>query len=104
MAVDYHPHPERFLGTGSVFIAWTSAEVDPAGPYYWGYWDSFPELLPSIPLEEAPQTRSISEAVEWGRQRTVRVLIRPETDPDEFYWAGVGEPRDGDVALKRLSL
>jgi hypothetical protein len=61
-----------------------------------------PDLIPSIPLEEAPNTRSLDEAVAWGRQRTARVLIRPESDPGEYYWAGAGEPTCGDASSKRL--
>lgn len=43
-------------------------------------------------------------AVEWGRQRTRRVLIRPEADFGVHYFAGVGEPQGGDADLKRLAL
>jgi hypothetical protein len=42
--------------------------------------------------------------VEWGRERTPRVLVRPEHDPGEYYWAGTGEPEGADAALKRLLL
>jgi hypothetical protein len=59
--------------------------------------------VPGIPIEPMPPVRSLSEAVEWGRSRTPRVLIRPETDSGEYYWAGVGEPQGGDADLKRLA-
>jgi hypothetical protein len=49
-----------------------------------------------------PRTRSLEEAIEWGRQRTSRVLIRPESDPGEYYWAGVGEPKGSDADLNQL--
>ena len=102
VSIDYDPHPERYIGTGTAFIAWD--DDDGRDPHYFGYWDSMPDFIPSIPLEEAPRTRSLSDAVAWGRRRTPRVLIRPENDPDECYWAGSGEPQDGDADLKRLEL
>ncbi|MDP9226543.1 MAG: hypothetical protein M3P18_22430 [Actinomycetota bacterium] len=98
MTIDYHPHPEQFRGTGTVFIAW---EADEEG--YRGYWDSLPDGSPK-PLEAMPRTRSIREVVEWGRRRAPRVLIRPESDSGEYYWAGVGEPQGGDTGLKQLVL
>jgi hypothetical protein len=98
MTISYHPHPEGFLGTGTVFIAWHEGEL-----HYWGYWDSFP-LEPRLSLEECPITASLNEAVEWGRQRTPRVLVRPESDPGEYYWAGTGDPLEGDADLKKLDI
>jgi hypothetical protein len=100
VSVEYHAHPERYVGTGTVFLAWN----DDGGqdPSYVGYWDSMPDLIPSIPLEEAPNTRSLDEVVAWGRRRTPRVLIRPESDPGEYYWAGTGDPTGDDASLKRL--
>jgi len=89
---------ERFRSTGTVFIAWHPGEET-----YEGYWDSMPEGGPVL-LEQMAETRSLNEAVEWGRQRTGRVLIRPQSDPGEYYWAGVGDPQDGDAGLKRLAL
>jgi hypothetical protein len=96
MTIDYHPHPEGFLGTGTVFIAW-----DPQDSEYWAYWDSMPDGDVG-PLEEGPRTSSIDEVVSWGRKRAPRVLIRPEADPGEYHWAGEGEPLGEDAALKRL--
>jgi hypothetical protein len=100
MTVEYDAHPERYLGTGTVFIAW---DPDAEDAHYWGYWDSLPEGEPSRPLEAAPRTTSLAEAVAWGRQRAPRVLIRPEHDPGENYWAGAGEPTGSDADLKRWS-
>ena len=97
MTIEYHPHPDQFLGTGTVFIAWDETDV-----YYSGYWDSFPDG--NQPLEEAPRSTSLDEVVGWARERTPRVLIRPESDPGEYYWAGLGEPQGSDAELKRLSL
>jgi hypothetical protein len=87
MTIEYHSHPERFLGTGTVFLAWHESDL------YSGYWDSFPDG--NRPLEEAPRSTSYDQAVSWGRERTPRVLIRPESDPSEYYWAGLGEPKEG---------
>jgi hypothetical protein len=90
---------ERFRGSGTVFIAWLEGDL-----YYSGYWDSFPEEDPPTALEQMPETPSIVEAVAWGRGRTPRVLIRPESDPEEYYWAGLGQPRGDDANLKRLDV
>ena len=97
MTIEYHSHPERFRRTGTVFIAWHETDL-----CYSGYWDSFPDG--DQPLEEAPRSTSLDEAVSWGRERTPRVLIRPESDPGEYYWAGLGEPLGDDAELKRLTL
>ena|SRR5438132_8715330 len=99
MTVEWHANPEQFRGTGTVWIAW-----DPVEERYFGYWDSSPDGKPGIPLEEMPRERSVLAAVEWGRQRTPRVLVRPEADFDVHYWAGVGEPQGTDADLKRLSV
>ena len=109
MTIEYHPNPEQFLGTGTVFIAWdrserwdlAGGELD--GSMYLGYWDSLPDTAPAA-LEEMPRTESIDAAVEWGRKRTSRVLIRPESDPDVYYWAGIGEPHGVDADLPLLVL
>jgi hypothetical protein len=97
MPVEYHDEPGRFRGTGTVFLAW-----DPADDNYWGYWDAMPEASGS--LEEAPRTESLTEAVAWARERAPRVLVRPESDPSEYYWAGAGDPDGGDASLKRLAV
>ena len=96
MPIQYEPNPDRFRGTGTAFIAWEPDDRD-----YFGYWDSLPHA-PASALEEMPRTRSLEEAIEWGRKRTPRVLIRPESDPGEYYWAGAGEPQGADTDLRRL--
>jgi hypothetical protein len=98
MPIQYERDPDRFRGTGTTFIAWEPDDRD-----YFGYWDSLPHA-PASPLEEMPRTRSLEEAIEWGRERTPRVLIRPESDPGEYYWAGVGEPQGADTGLRRLDV
>jgi len=100
VTIDYHPHPGRFLGTGTVFIAWYEHGEE---SYYEGYWDSFP-IEPRESLEGCPRTPSLIKAVTWGRQRTPRLLVRPESDPGEYYWAGTGDPLDGDAELKKLDI
>jgi hypothetical protein len=92
-----HPNPERFIGSGTVFIAW-----DPEENAYFGYWDSSSDGTPGTPLAELSSTGSQREAVEWGQHRAPRVLIRPEQDPGVYYWAGIGEPQGTDIDLKRL--
>ena len=99
MTIEYHPDPEQFRGTGTVWIAW-----DPVDEHYFGYWDSSPDGKPGIPLEEMPREHSMVAAVEWGRQRTPRVLVRPEADFRMHYWAGAEDPQGGDAGLKRLAL
>jgi len=82
--IEYHREPERFRGRGVVFLAW-----DDEG--YWGYWDLEPDGPPTA-LEEYPPSASAAEVVSWGRERAPRVLIRPESDPSRYYWAGAGQP------------
>lgn len=91
---------KRLRGTGTVFIAWCEPEQD---HYYSAYWDAAPDHRPAL-LEQAPDTDSIEVALRWGRERTPRVLIRPESDPGEYYWAGIGEPQGSDADLKHLAL
>jgi hypothetical protein len=92
------PESGAVLGTGTAFIAWEPDDRD-----YFGYWDSLPDG-PASALEQMPRTGSLEEAIEWGRQRTSRILIRPESDPGEYYWAGVGEPQGLDTDLRRLDV
>jgi hypothetical protein len=98
MPIEEDLNPERFWGTGTAFIAWEPDDRD-----YFGYWDSLPDG-PASALEQMPRTGSLEEAIEWGRQRTSRILIRPESDPGEYYWAGVGEPQGLDTDLRRLDV
>jgi hypothetical protein len=88
---------EQFLGSGAVYIYW-----DAEDGLYRGYWDSSPDGSPGLSLEDLPPTRSQLEAVEWGRRRAPRVLIRPEADPGNYHWAGLGEPLGNDAGLTRL--
>jgi hypothetical protein len=98
VAIQYQEDPERFRGTGTVFASWSSADET-----YDVYWDSFPERQPSVSIEAGPRTRSINDVVAWGRERAPRVLVRPEHDPGEYYWAGADEPTGTDAELKRLA-
>jgi hypothetical protein len=81
-----------------VYLYW-----QPDDSAYFGYWDSSPDGSPGESLAALSPTRSTRQAVEWGRHRAPRVLIRPKTDPGVYYWAGVGEPVGTDIDLKRLS-
>jgi hypothetical protein len=49
------------------------------------------------PLEEFPRSTSAREVVSWGRRRAPRLLIPPEADPGQYYWAGA-EPPSGRFA------
>jgi hypothetical protein len=91
MPIEYHPEPEGFRGSGVVFLAW-----DDVG--YWGYWDLEPDGPPTA-LEECPPSASAAEVVSWGLERTPNVLIRPESDPGRYYWAGQGQPIGKYAAL-----
>jgi hypothetical protein len=75
---------------GTVFIAW----IDGA---YSGYWDALPDGRPAN-LEQMPMIFSAAEAVAWAHARSDRVLIRPKSDPDRYYWAG-SAPQAGDEEL-----
>jgi hypothetical protein len=70
---------------GVVYIAF-----DDEDGTYGGYWD-LGQPSP-VALEEFPRDASATVAVTWGRERTPRVLIRPQSDPSRTYWAGVGLP------------
>jgi hypothetical protein len=89
---------EDSVGTGTVYVAWD----DDA---YVGYWDSLPDSgPPGSALEQMPRLHSLHKAVEWGRARSPRVPVRPESDPGTYYWAGVTEPEGEATSLGRLSL
>ena len=75
---------DEFRGKGVVFLAW-----DWDRGSYSGYWDLEPDGPPRM-LEQAPRTSSLDEVVKWGRERAPTILIRPESDPTKYYWAGVG--------------
>jgi hypothetical protein len=106
MTIIFHPDPEKFLGKGVVFIAWIgpSPEEDVAEEgHYAAYWELFPDGPPT-PLEQAPTSTSTQEMLEWGLHRTPKVLIRPRTDPGEYYWAGSGERPEKYRDLQQFEL
>jgi hypothetical protein len=69
--------PRQYVGKGTVYIAWDDGR-------HWGYWDLQPDGPPRH-LEQMPEFASAAEAIEWGRSRTDRVVIRPELDPSHHY-------------------
>lgn len=71
MTITYEERPDRFLGTGTVFIARDEGHVG-------GYWDALPDAPPA-PLEPLPAGLTVRAAVMWGLERTARVLVRTET-------------------------
>ena len=72
MTIEYQSHPERFRRTGTVFIAWHEDDL-----CYSGYWDSFPDG--DEPLEEAPRSTSLDEAVSWvANERLVCSILARE--------------------------
>jgi hypothetical protein len=36
-----------------------------------------------------------AEAIAWAHTRAERVLIRPKSDPDRYYWAGSTPQTEG---------
>lgn len=73
---------ESSRGKGTVWLAFDD-------DWYWGYWDLEPDGPPTL-LERYPSSPHVSDALAWGRARTPVVLIRPEHDPGQYYWAGTG--------------
>jgi hypothetical protein len=73
---------------GVVYIAWNEAMN-----FYHGFWEREPDGPPAN-MEDMPATPSLAEAVDWGRCRARKVLIRPEFDQGHYYWAGPGDPPD----------
>lgn len=91
MAVDHR--------RGVVFIAWTEFFSEPG--FYSGYCDGGPEGF----LEQMPETPSIDAALEWGRERSDRVRIRPSWDPAHYYEGGaVPVPGERVLSDHRWSL
>ena len=82
-----------------MFIAWLEGDL-----IYSGYWDSFPE--------EDCADGSRTDAGDSVHRRGRRVgswanpegPSPPESDPEEYYWAGLGQPRGDDANLKRLDV
>jgi hypothetical protein len=77
-------HQEGSVKRGTVWIAWDEGR-------YSGYWDLEPEGSPTH-LEQMPDCVSAWEAIDWGRPRANRIMIRPKSDPGQYYWAGMGPP------------
>jgi hypothetical protein len=79
MRIEYDANPKQFRGTGAAFMAREPDDRD-----CFGYWDLLPDALhphSNRCLDRVPW----KEAIEWGQQRTSRILIRPESDPGEYY-------------------
>jgi hypothetical protein len=72
---------------GIVYVA----ENPEADPSFRGYWENGD---PPAMLEDGPGWTSAGEAVIWGRQRALVVLIR--LWPDRYFSAGDRQPR-GEV-------
>jgi hypothetical protein len=87
MPVEYDPQPKRFRGTGIVYLVFDD-EDGRCG----GFWD-LGQPSPAT-LEDFPRDPSAAAAIRWGRERTPRILIRPQSDPSRTYWSGVGPPTD----------
>jgi len=45
--------------------------------------------------ETSPEFATLAEALNWARQRSPHVTIRPWWNNDTHYWAGDGPPPDG---------
>ncbi len=56
--------------------------------------------------EMGPEGLDLAGAIGWARGRTTWIVVRPEWDPDNSYWAGDGEsPVDPDgTSIPRLKL
>jgi hypothetical protein len=83
-------------GRGTVYLAWDS-ELN----FYWGYWDQSPDGPPRN-LEQCPPSTDLGKVVEWGRARARRVIVRPESHPEQYYWVGAGDPGGEFAELPRL--
>ena len=92
MPIEYDSEWQRFCGTGIVYLSFNDEDGK-----YGGYWD----LGPNGPaaLEECPRTASVVEVVRWGRERAPVVMIRPEDDQGQYYWAGADPPTGEFVVL-----
>lgn len=98
MPVPYDPDPERFRGTGTVFIA------RDVGVGVWDYWDALPDGPPRA-LEPLPAGLGLREAATWGAERAARVLVRTETTGYFLVGSGVDlDPLDDEVEGGTVSL
>jgi len=75
---------------GTVYIAWWEPRREedtvahPAG--YQSYWDEQPDGVGF--LEEGPSSTDLHEMLHWARQRSARIVVRPQWASDTSYWAG----------------
>jgi hypothetical protein len=74
---------------GTVYIAWDEGR-------YWGYWEQEPDGPPRN-LEDIPESTSLPAVLAWGRDRAIRLIVRPEWDPGRSFWAGLGPPPDEEL-------
>jgi hypothetical protein len=74
-----------FERRGTVYAAWL-----PDLHRYTCYWDASPDDPPKL-VEQGPDTRQLAEVLSWAAERARRVLVRPEWDDTQYYWAGNGE-------------
>lgn len=88
---DVAVEPAPFIGRcGTVFAAWGGFRLIRPGappPTYTGYWDQYPDGDDAF-LEQGPDTPDLSEVLLWARARSDRIIVRPEFDPLNEYWAG----------------
>jgi hypothetical protein len=78
--------------SGVVFIA-SDVHHDSSEVHFGGYWDSDDRTG----IEEVPEMRCATDAIEWGRYRADDVRIR--FDGCGYWWAGRGsmpEPTEPD--------
>lgn len=72
--------PKR--GEGIVYISWDILEGR-----YSGCWEKRLDGR-HAPVERLPHTGDLQRALEWGRERTSIVMVRPSFAPDVMYWGG----------------
>jgi hypothetical protein len=93
---DVAVEPAPFIGRcGTVFAAWGGFRLSRPGappPTYTGYWDQYPDPDYAF-LEQGPDTADLSEVLHWARARSDRIIVRPEFDPLNEYWAGTPAQR-----------
>jgi hypothetical protein len=88
---DVAVEPAPFIGRcGTVFVAWAGFHLIRPGqppPTYTDYWDQYPDGDYAF-LEQGPDTPDLSEVLRWAQARSDRIIVRPEFDPLNEYWAG----------------